>query len=88
MDQYETQKIYTRQLGALNSLLIIKELSIAFREFGANPQKSNPRLRNVLINVKGLNIPKDTLKNHLKRSLVVIVIIIGKSILRDTDLTV
>lgn len=46
---------------------IIKELSIAVREFGADPQ-SNPRLRNALINAKGLNIPKDTLERAIKKA--------------------
>lgn len=51
-------KIFTR---------IMKEISIAVKESGPDPE-NNPRLRSVLANTKGANIPKDTLERTIKKA--------------------
>ena len=45
---------------------IIRELTVAAREGGADPQ-SNPRLRSALISARGANMPKDTTERAIKR---------------------
>lgn len=46
---------------------VLKELSIAVKKFGSAPE-NNPQLRNILINAKGLNIPKETLERAVKKA--------------------
>lgn len=45
-----------------------KEIAIAVKQGGGDPD-NNPRLRQVLQNAKGLNMPKDRLDNAIKRAL-------------------
>ncbi|XCI75923.1 MAG: YebC/PmpR family DNA-binding transcriptional regulator [Flavobacteriales bacterium] len=52
-------KIFTR---------IIKEISIAVKELGSNPE-NNARLRSAMANAKGANIPKETLERTIKKAL-------------------
>ncbi len=51
-------KIFTR---------IIKELSVAAKESGADPE-TNPRLRTAIQNAKGANMPKDTMERAIKKA--------------------
>lgn len=51
-------KIFTR---------IIKELSVAAKEAGADPE-TNPRLRTAIQNAKGANMPKDTMERAIKKA--------------------
>lgn len=51
-------KIFTR---------IIKELSVAVKQGGAEPD-TNPRLRTAMQNAKGANMPKDTIQRTIKKA--------------------
>ena len=51
-------KIFTR---------IIKELSVAVKQGGAEPD-TNPRLRTAMQNAKGANMPKDTIERTIKKA--------------------
>ncbi len=51
-------KIFTR---------IIKELTVAVKEAGADPD-TNPRLRTAMQNAKGANMPKDTIERTVKKA--------------------
>ena len=51
-------KIFTR---------IIKELTVAVKEGGADPD-TNPRLRTAMQNAKGANMPKDTIERTVKKA--------------------
>lgn len=61
-----------RKKGALDSkrgkvfTKIIKEISIAAREGGADPA-ANPRLRLAIQNAKGANMPKDNMERAVKK---------------------
>jgi YebC/PmpR family DNA-binding regulatory protein len=46
---------------------IIKEISIAVRESGPDPD-SNPRLRLALTNAKGVNMPKDNIQRAINKA--------------------
>lgn len=62
-----------RKKGALDAkrskifTKLIKEMSIAVRESGANPDM-NPRLRVALTNAKGVNMPKDTIQRAISKA--------------------
>ena len=51
-------KVFTR---------IIKELAVAAKESGADPE-TNPRLRTAIQNAKGANMPKDTMERAIKKA--------------------
>ena len=46
---------------------IIKEISIAAREGGGDPE-TNPRLRLAIQNAKGANMPKENIERAIKES--------------------
>jgi YebC/PmpR family DNA-binding regulatory protein len=46
---------------------IVKEISIAVREGGANPE-ANPRLRMAIQNAKGVNMPKDNVERAINKA--------------------
>jgi YebC/PmpR family DNA-binding regulatory protein len=46
---------------------IVKEISIAVREGGANPE-ANPRLRLAMQNAKGVNMPKDNVERAINKA--------------------
>ncbi|HRY33114.1 MAG TPA: YebC/PmpR family DNA-binding transcriptional regulator [Bacteroidales bacterium] len=46
---------------------ILKEISVAVRESGADPD-GNPRLRLAMANAKGCNMPKDTLQRAISKA--------------------
>jgi YebC/PmpR family DNA-binding regulatory protein len=46
---------------------IIKEISIAVKEGGAEPE-SNPRLRLAIANAKGVNMPKDNIQRSISKA--------------------
>ncbi|MCX6258078.1 MAG: YebC/PmpR family DNA-binding transcriptional regulator [Bacteroidia bacterium] len=62
-----------RKKGALDSKRskifskIIKEISVAVRESGADPD-SNPKLRLCLQNAKGVNMPKETIQRAITKA--------------------
>lgn len=62
-----------RKKGALDAkrgkifTKLIKEISVAAREGGADPE-ANPRLRLAIQNAKGQNMPKDNIERAIKKS--------------------